>query len=479
MHQLLTIGLPTFNRSQLLDQQLAWLAQSIQGFESKCEIIISDNCSTDNTPEVIKKWQSTFANTTLKLNRNSENIGPIRNIAYCIGEARNRYVWTISDDDLIYDETLAYILNSLTNHPDLTLLTLNFCSHWAETGRLRFERCFKIENNEFNADGKTVFENCLEEDPGGLALTSANVYRTELAQQALQEWPSGFDNLNVQIYWTGFCAFYGSAMVTKDVYLDCTAGTHFFVYDPKLLHKFYVDDPEMYAKLIELGYSSKLCRRKILESKREGFVEARIMQKDCQITKLEFELAKKQYKDGEIPQAVLDQKAADYQDAEYEFQLLTDYLPDIKELFRQEQRIDCENTLNQRDIQLIIFPDWSHSEDSLFQTLAPILRTIAAHPDKNRMILFVDTNSTTDEAAKQALSNIVGRLFPPEALDDPDGPAILLTGKLSSTQWQILLPRLQAHVVLEQENKAAIAAARADKIPVWDLESFSIPFNQK
>jgi len=88
MNQLLTIGLPTFNRSQLLDKQLAWLAQSIQGFESNCEIIISDNCSTDNTPEVIKKWQTTFQNTTLKLNRNIENIGPIRNIAYCISEAK-------------------------------------------------------------------------------------------------------------------------------------------------------------------------------------------------------------------------------------------------------------------------------------------------------------------------------------------------------------------------------------------------------
>jgi len=64
--QLLTIGLPTFNRAQLLDKQLAWLAQSIQGSQSKCEIIISDNCSTDDTPEVIKKWQSTFVEYNIK-----------------------------------------------------------------------------------------------------------------------------------------------------------------------------------------------------------------------------------------------------------------------------------------------------------------------------------------------------------------------------------------------------------------------------
>ena len=92
MTKLLTIGIPTFNRAQLLDRQLAWLAQAVKGFESECEIIVSDNCSSDDTPEVVKKWESHFSNTALKLNRNSENVGAIRNIAYCITPAR----WIVS-----------------------------------------------------------------------------------------------------------------------------------------------------------------------------------------------------------------------------------------------------------------------------------------------------------------------------------------------------------------------------------------------
>ena len=55
MNKLLTIAIPTYNRAALLDKQLAWLAIAIKGFESECEIIISDNCSTDNTPGVVKK----------------------------------------------------------------------------------------------------------------------------------------------------------------------------------------------------------------------------------------------------------------------------------------------------------------------------------------------------------------------------------------------------------------------------------------
>lgn len=54
MNKLLTIVIPTFNRAILLKQQLTWLAKAIKGFESECEIIISDNCSTD-IPEIYAK----------------------------------------------------------------------------------------------------------------------------------------------------------------------------------------------------------------------------------------------------------------------------------------------------------------------------------------------------------------------------------------------------------------------------------------
>ena len=35
-----------------------WLASEILGYEDDCEIIISDNCSTDNTEEILEKWRS-------------------------------------------------------------------------------------------------------------------------------------------------------------------------------------------------------------------------------------------------------------------------------------------------------------------------------------------------------------------------------------------------------------------------------------
>jgi glycosyltransferase involved in cell wall biosynthesis len=73
MNKLLTIAIPTFNRSELLNKQLAWLAEVVKRFESDCEICISNNCSTNNTHEVIKNCQETLSNIKLKYNRNSQD----------------------------------------------------------------------------------------------------------------------------------------------------------------------------------------------------------------------------------------------------------------------------------------------------------------------------------------------------------------------------------------------------------------------
>ncbi|KYC35913.1 hypothetical protein WA1_48760 [Scytonema hofmannii PCC 7110] len=195
MTQLLTIAIPTYNRANLLDQQLAWLAGSIKGFESVCEILISDNCSTDDTPKVVEKWRSAFQQITFEYKRNQENIGAVRNIASCIQFAKSKFVWTISDDDKIFDNSIAYTVKTLTEYLDLGLIILNFSKSDAKTGQFFEPRCFDVETDVMNSNGKEVFELCLEESIGGVGLTTALVYKTDLAKAAIVSWTSGLNNL--------------------------------------------------------------------------------------------------------------------------------------------------------------------------------------------------------------------------------------------------------------------------------------------
>lgn len=126
-----------------------------------------------------------------------------------------------------------------------------------------------------------------------------------------------------------------------------------------------------------------------------------------------------------------------------------------------------------RDINLIIFPDWSKPEDLLFQDFLNLLRIIATHPDKSHMTLLVETSNIADEEAELAISGAVMNLVMKEELDIEEGPEISLTGKLSEIQWTELLSRLHARLVLVHENQQAIAQARAQTLPSYDLDSFA------
>ncbi|WP_071189453.1 glycosyltransferase family 2 protein [Trichormus sp. NMC-1] len=265
MNKLLTIAIPTYNRAALLDKQLAWLAKSIKGFESECEIIVSDNCSEDNTQEIIKKWQLLLANSTFHNNKNSENVGVMKNIAYCIQAATGKYVWTISDDDIIADETISYLVNTLKQEPDLTLLILNFSCRHEVTGELLYQRCYEVDHEQVEHDGKAAFERSIQKHRAGVQLMTAQVYRTELAQSALQKWPDGLKNLDYQVFLTGFCACHGSVKITKDAYLENAFGASHWMVKPKILLKMqYTYSPEVNIKLREIGYSHKFCSQLVV-----------------------------------------------------------------------------------------------------------------------------------------------------------------------------------------------------------------------
>jgi glycosyltransferase involved in cell wall biosynthesis len=137
-----------------------------------------------------------------------------------------------------------------------------------------------------------------------------------------------------------------------------------------------------------------------------------------------------------------------------------------------EQSVDLSH-LSLRDINLIIFPDWSLSEDALFQELTDVIRAIATHPDQSHMTLLVDTSNIPDEDAELAISGVVMNLLMEEDLDVTSGAEISLIGKLSQSQWEALLPHLQARIVLENENKQAIALLKVETIPSFELDRFS------
>jgi glycosyltransferase involved in cell wall biosynthesis/predicted SAM-dependent methyltransferase len=130
--------------------------------------------------------------------------------------------------------------------------------------------------------------------------------------------------------------------------------------------------------------------------------------------------------------------------------------------------------LNLREINFIIFPDWSQPEESLASELTQVIKAVMTHPDKNKMTLLVDNGSIEDEEADLALSSVVMSLMMEEELEVEESAEIALIGELSDIQWSALQPRLQGRIVLEHENQEIIAKIELENKPVIKLNDLKI-----
>lgn len=90
-----TIGLPTYNRADrfLRPALECALAQDWDNLE----VIVSDNCSTDNTSEIVNSYDD----PRLRYVRQPKNIGANNNFNFCVEEAQGAYFLLYPDDDII------------------------------------------------------------------------------------------------------------------------------------------------------------------------------------------------------------------------------------------------------------------------------------------------------------------------------------------------------------------------------------------
>jgi abequosyltransferase len=108
---LLTIAIPTYNRSKYLNLCLAQIGNQFHGNEQIIELLVSDNNSTDNTEEIVQKYIS--QGYPIKYVKNKQNIGPDHNFLQCFNLAKGKYVLIFGDDDTLADGVINLILNIL------------------------------------------------------------------------------------------------------------------------------------------------------------------------------------------------------------------------------------------------------------------------------------------------------------------------------------------------------------------------------
>lgn len=157
MSSLLSICIPTFNRSEFLQKAISSvLAQSYNDFE----LVIVDNASTDDTQKVV----ALFKDNRIRYFRNNENLGLGLNWNQCISLANGEFICIFHDDDLMLPENLKMKMEYFSKNPSLRLIHSNvnridaadkvIGKHWAK----------RHKENYYSRAGKELFMQLLLED---------------------------------------------------------------------------------------------------------------------------------------------------------------------------------------------------------------------------------------------------------------------------------------------------------------------------
>lgn len=115
MTDLVSIIIPTYNRSwglRLATESV--LAQTHQNYE----LFIVDDCSTDDTPEVVKS----FKDERIIYYRQPVNVGMVRNWGEALRLARSEYIIFLSDDDQLRPHFIANRLRRMAHDPSLIVV---------------------------------------------------------------------------------------------------------------------------------------------------------------------------------------------------------------------------------------------------------------------------------------------------------------------------------------------------------------------
>ena len=104
---LVTIAIPTYNRADgyLSEALESALAQSY----SPIEILVSDNCSTDGTDELVRSYDD----PRIRYVKQTTNLGAQGNFQYCVDEARGDFFLMLHDDDRIDPDMVATCMEAV------------------------------------------------------------------------------------------------------------------------------------------------------------------------------------------------------------------------------------------------------------------------------------------------------------------------------------------------------------------------------
>ncbi|HQU08981.1 MAG TPA: glycosyltransferase family 2 protein [Opitutales bacterium] len=129
MSPILSICIPSKGKSLWLKYLLEQLLPEAQSLAGAVEIVVSDNASSDQTPQILANLQAQYP-TILRYERQPSTLGMFDNFQKALQLAQGTYAWVLGNDDYLRVGTLKKIITVLKSNTNIDYLHIN-CSFFS------------------------------------------------------------------------------------------------------------------------------------------------------------------------------------------------------------------------------------------------------------------------------------------------------------------------------------------------------------
>ena len=131
---LISVIITSYNRANTVGQTIdSIVAQKV---DADIEIVIGDDCSTDNAREVLLAYKEKYPDI-IRLIFHEQNVGLGANWATCVKACRGKYICNCDNDDYWHNEHKLQIqLDYMESHPECNICITNHRTHNRTTGEI-------------------------------------------------------------------------------------------------------------------------------------------------------------------------------------------------------------------------------------------------------------------------------------------------------------------------------------------------------
>jgi len=131
---LLSVAITTYNRARWLRHSLSRVLETTRPWRDVVEVVVCDNASTDETPDVIASYKG---EPNFSAHRNATNVGMLGNLGATARASNGAFVWMLGDDDLLMDGAIENVLEGLASYPEVEMAYMNYAyTHFDDPSRL-------------------------------------------------------------------------------------------------------------------------------------------------------------------------------------------------------------------------------------------------------------------------------------------------------------------------------------------------------